>query len=141
MKEKEFRKKVQVMLSKDEKSRIPMAQGFPWTTDEPEHLVKPLVKECTKPLDVKLYTEIRAIDRAEFDQIIADKLNALEEKRLEEERIQKLAEEEEIKRLRKEMIPRAQPMPFFDHPFIPRRSSKSPTIPKELFKPFAPRGL
>ncbi|GLJ13097.1 hypothetical protein SUGI_0205100 [Cryptomeria japonica] len=131
MKEKEFKKKVQVMLSEEEKNRIPMAQGLPWTTDEPENLVKPPVKECTKPLVVKLNTEIRAVDRAEFDQIIAEKLNALEQQRLEEERLQKLAEEEEIKRLRKEMIPRAQPMPFFDRPFIPRRSSKSPTIPKE----------
>ncbi|KAH9318415.1 hypothetical protein KI387_020184, partial [Taxus chinensis] len=53
---------------------------------------------------------------------MAEKLNALEQQRL---------EEEEIKRLRKEMILCAQPMPFFYHTFIPRRSSKSPTIPKE----------
>jgi hypothetical protein len=33
----------------------------------------------------------------------------------------KLAEEEEIKRLRKELVPKAQPMPYFDRPFIPRR--------------------
>lgn len=32
-----------------------------------------------------------------------------------------LEEEEEIKRLRKELIPKAQPMPYFDRPFIPRR--------------------
>ncbi|KAH9313727.1 hypothetical protein KI387_022354, partial [Taxus chinensis] len=120
MKREEFAKKVQVMLAEEEKSRIPVAQGLPWTTDEPEHLAKPPVKECTKPLDVKLFTEIRAVDRAEFDQIMAEKLNALEQQRLEEERLQKLAEEEEVKRLRKEMIPHAQPMPFFDRPFIPR---------------------
>ncbi|GLJ50684.1 hypothetical protein SUGI_1079790 [Cryptomeria japonica] len=131
VKEKEFMKKVQVMLSEEKKKRIPKAQGLPWTTDEPEHLVKPPVKECTKPLDVKLHTETRTADRIEFDQTIAEKLNALEQKRLEEERLQKLAEEEEIKRLRKEMIPRAQFMPLFDRPFIPRRSSKSPTIPRE----------
>ncbi|GLJ13094.1 hypothetical protein SUGI_0205060 [Cryptomeria japonica] len=71
MKEKEFMNKVRVMLSEAEKNRIPMAQGLPCTTDEPEHLVKPPVKECTKPLDVKLYTEKRAIDRAEFDQIVS----------------------------------------------------------------------
>lgn len=32
-----------------------------------------------------------------------------------------MEEEEEIRRLRKELIPRAQPMPYFDRPFIPRR--------------------
>lgn len=42
-----------------------------------------------------------------------------------------LAEEEEIRRLRKEQVPKAQPMPYFDRPFIPRRSVKHPTIPKE----------
>jgi len=31
-------------------------------------LVKPAVKESTKPIDPKLHTDIRAIDRAEFDQ-------------------------------------------------------------------------
>lgn len=32
-----------------------------------------------------------------------------------------LAEEEEVRRLRKELVPKAQPMPYFDRPFIPRR--------------------
>lgn len=31
-------------------------------------LLKPAVKESTKPIDPKLHTDIRAIDRAEFDQ-------------------------------------------------------------------------
>ncbi|XWS30184.1 hypothetical protein CRYUN_Cryun24cG0095700 [Craigia yunnanensis] len=42
-----------------------------------------------------------------------------------------MAEKEKIKRLRKELIPKAQPMPYFDRPFIPRRSLKHSTIPKE----------
>jgi len=131
MKEREFMKKLREMLTEEEKLRIPIAQGLPWTTDEPECLIKPPVKENTKPLDVKLHTEIRAVDRAEFDHIISERLRAIEQERLEQERLQKLAEEEEIKRLRKELVPRAQPMPFFDRPFIPKRSSKLPTIPKE----------
>lgn len=32
-----------------------------------------------------------------------------------------LSEEEEVKRLRKELVPRAQPMPFFDRPFVPKK--------------------
>lgn len=32
-----------------------------------------------------------------------------------------MAEEEELRRLRKELVPKAQPMPYFDRPFIPRR--------------------
>lgn len=131
MKEREFMKKLREMLTEEERLRIPIAQGLPWTTDEPECLIKPPVKENTKPLDLKLHTEIRAVDRAEFDHIISERLKAIEQERLEQERLQKLAEEEEIKRLRKELVPRAQPMPFFDRPFIPKRSSKLPTIPRE----------
>jgi len=32
-----------------------------------------------------------------------------------------MAKEEETRRLRKELIPKAQPMPYFDRPSIPRR--------------------
>ncbi|KAL9323502.1 hypothetical protein ACSQ67_008359 [Phaseolus vulgaris] len=131
LKEEEFMKKVQEMTAEEEKMRVPIAQGLPWTTDEPQCLVKPAVKESTKPIDPKLHTDIRAIDRAEFDQQVAEKMNFIEQLKLERERQQKLAEEEEIKRLRKELIPKAQPMPYFDRPFVPRRSMKHPTIPRE----------
>ncbi|KAF8389732.1 hypothetical protein HHK36_024251 [Tetracentron sinense] len=110
-KEEDFLKKVQEIITEEENQRIPIAQGLPWTTDEPESLVKPPVKESTKPIDLKLHSDMRALERAEFD-------NHLEE-------------EEEMKRLKRECIPRAQPMPYFDRPFLPRRSMKHPTIPRE----------
>ncbi len=37
-----------------------------------------------------------------------------------------LAEQEEIRRMRREMVPRAQLMPYFDRPFIPQRYSSEP---------------
>ncbi|MED6181062.1 hypothetical protein PIB30_015979 [Stylosanthes scabra] len=131
VKKEEFMKKVQEMMTEEQKMRIPVAQGLPWTTDEPECLVKPPVKESTKPIDLKLHSDVRAADRAEFDQQVAEKLSMIEQLKLERERQQKLEEEEEIRRLRKELIPKAQPMPYFDRPFIPRRSTKHPTIPRE----------
>lgn len=36
IKEEQFIKKVKEMLAEEEKQRIPIAQGLPWTTDEPE---------------------------------------------------------------------------------------------------------
>ncbi|KAG5621548.1 hypothetical protein H5410_006766 [Solanum commersonii] len=110
-KEEEFLKKVQQMVEEEEKQRIPIAQGLPWTTDEPECLPKPLIKESTRPVDLVLHSDIRAAERAEFDH--------------------QMAEEEEIRRLRKELVPKAQPMPYFDRPFVPRRSTKDPTVPRE----------
>ncbi|XP_052195146.1 microtubule-destabilizing protein 60-like [Diospyros lotus] len=130
-KEEEFIKKVQQIMTEEEKQRIPIAQGLPWTTDEPECLVKPPVKESTRPIDVVLNSDVRAVERAEFEQQVAGKMCLVEQYREERDRQQKLEEEEEIKRLRKELVPRAQPMPYFDRPFIPRRSQKNPTVPRE----------
>ncbi|XP_057525179.1 microtubule-destabilizing protein 60-like [Amaranthus tricolor] len=131
MKEEEFVKKLQEMMIEEEKQRIPIAQGLPWTTDEPECLIKPTIKECTKPIDLKLHSDVRAVERAEFDHQVAEKLMMIEQYKMERERQQKLEEEEEIRRLRKELVPKAQPMPYFDRPFIPKRSEKQPTIPKD----------
>ncbi|XP_060195567.1 microtubule-destabilizing protein 60-like isoform X2 [Lycium barbarum] len=130
-KEDEFLKKMQQMAEEEEKQRIPIAQGLPWTTDEPECLAKPPVKEITRPVDLVLHSDIRAAERAEFDHQVAEKMSLIEQYKMERERLQKMAEEEEIRRLRKELVPKAQPMPYFDRPFIPRRSTKDPTIPRE----------
>ncbi|KAK1563475.1 hypothetical protein Q3G72_028067 [Acer saccharum] len=131
VKEEEFVKKVQEMMHVEEKQRIPIAQGLPWTTDEPECLIKPLVKENTRPIDLKLHSDVRAVERAEFDHQVTEKMTLIEQYKMERERQQKLEEEEEIRRLRRELVPKAQPMPYFDRPFVPRRSMKHPTIPKE----------
>ncbi|KAF7803058.1 Protein TPX2 [Senna tora] len=131
MKKEEFMKKIQEVMIEEEKQRIPIALGLPWTTDEPENLVKPAIKDITRPIDLKLHSDLRSMDRAEFDQQVAEKLSYIEQYKMERERQEKLAEEEEIRRLRKELVPKAQPMPYFDRPFIPRRSMKHPTIPRE----------
>ncbi|CAI9758689.1 unnamed protein product [Fraxinus pennsylvanica] len=133
-KEEEFMKKVQKIMEEEEKLRIPLAQGLPWTTDQPECLMKPSVKDNTRPADLVLHSDIRAVERAEFDHQVADKMSLIEQYKMERERQRKLAEEEEIKRLRKELVPKAQPMPYFDRPFVPRRSVKhltnKSTVPK-----------
>ncbi|GJU72525.1 TPX2 protein [Tanacetum coccineum] len=130
-KQEEFIKKVQEMMVEQEKQRIRVAQGLPWTTDEPECLAKPPVKDCTRPIDLVLHSDMRAMERAEFDHLVLEKLSAAEQYKLERERQQKLEEEEELRRLRKELVPKAQPMPYFDRPFVPKRSEKQPTMPKE----------
>ncbi|TYI86218.1 hypothetical protein E1A91_D04G050100v1 [Gossypium mustelinum] len=131
MKEGEFMKKIQEMMVEEEKQRIPIAQGLPWTTDEPEVLIKPHVKENTRPVDPRLRSEIRASERSEFDLQVAEKMILIEHYKMERERRDKMAEEEEIQKLRKELVPKAQPMPVFDRPFLPTRSSKNPTMARE----------
>ncbi|XP_048139438.1 protein TPX2 isoform X2 [Rhodamnia argentea] len=92
---------------------------------------KPSAKENTKPVDVKLHTQQRAAKRAMFNYSVATKLYLMEKQKKHEEKLQKMIEEEEIRLLRKEMIPRAQLMPLFDRPFYPQRSSRPLTIPRE----------
>ncbi|KAL6143580.1 hypothetical protein ACLB2K_054275 [Fragaria x ananassa] len=92
MKGEEFMKKVQEMMIQEERQRIPIAQGLPWTTDEPECLIKPPVKESTRPTDPKLHTDMRAVERAEFDHQVAEKLSLFEQYKMERERLQKVTQ-------------------------------------------------
>ncbi|KAK1652115.1 hypothetical protein QYE76_069920 [Lolium multiflorum] len=130
-KAQQFMQKVQEMLIEDEKKRVHIAQGLPWTTDEPECLIKPPVKERTEPVDLVLHSDVRAVERAGFDQYVSERTKYAEQLRLEREQQEKLEEEEMIRQLRKELVPKAQPMPYFDRPFVPKRSTKGITIPKE----------
>ncbi|XP_020266331.1 protein TPX2-like, partial [Asparagus officinalis] len=96
-----------------------------------QNLPKPQVKEQTRPVNFKLHTEERATRRAGFNDLVASKIYSLEILKRFEEKIQKVIEEEEIKILRKEMVPKAQLMPFFDKPFSPQRSRRPLTVPRE----------
>ncbi|KAJ8763108.1 hypothetical protein K2173_023313 [Erythroxylum novogranatense] len=92
---------------------------------------RPHAKENTKPQEFKLHTEQRALKRAMFNYSVATKLYLMELQKKQVEKLEKMIEEEEIRMLRKEMIPRAQLMPFFDRPFFPQRSNRPLTIPRE----------
>ncbi|GLT28756.1 hypothetical protein SLA2020_036640 [Shorea laevis] len=99
--------------------------------DKSKALPKAPAKENTKPLDFKLHTEQRAVKRAMFNYSVATKLYLMNLQKKQVEKLQKMIEEEEVRLLRKEMIPKAQLMPFFDRPFFPQRSNRPLTIPKE----------
>ncbi|KAM0862327.1 hypothetical protein ACQ4PT_045327 [Festuca glaucescens] len=131
MKEGNFVERMRRMLLEEDRLRNPLAQGLPWTTDEPENLARPPMKEPTEPFDVVLHSAVRAVGRARFDHQISQRNIFLEKLELERERQQKMDEEIEIKQLRKEQVPRAIPMPDFSRPFVPKRSVKPQTVPRE----------
>ncbi|CAN1151291.1 Microtubule-destabilizing protein 60 [Linum perenne] len=91
MKEEEFLKKIHEMMTEEKRLLIPIAQGLPLTTDEPEHLIKPPVKESTKPIDLTLHSDVRAEERAEFNQQVLEKLSLYEKYKMERERLQKVS--------------------------------------------------
>ncbi|KAF8100490.1 hypothetical protein N665_0223s0017 [Sinapis alba] len=88
-------------------------------------------KENKKPLEFKLHSGERAVKRAMFNYSVATNYYITNLQKKQEEKLQKMIEEEEIRMLRKEMVPKAQLMPFFDRPFLPQRSSRPLTMPKE----------
>ncbi|KVI02888.1 TPX2-like protein [Cynara cardunculus var. scolymus] len=91
-----------------------------------------IAKESTKySMEVKLQTKERAVKRAFFNYSVTTKLYLMEQQKRQIEKIQKMIEEEEVRMLRKEMIPRAQLMPLFDRPFFPRRSPTPTKVPKK----------
>ncbi|CAN1123008.1 Microtubule-destabilizing protein 60 [Linum perenne] len=74
--------------------------------------------------EFKLHSEERAMRRAMYNYYVATKIYVIEHEKKQLERLQKLIDEEEVKSLRKKMVPRAQLMPYFDKPFSPQRSEK-----------------
>ncbi|RCV19182.1 hypothetical protein SETIT_3G363800v2 [Setaria italica] len=157
VKEENFVQRLRKKQMEEERLRNPLAQGLPYTTDEPETPVKPPMKEPTEPIDLVLHSDVRAVGRSKFDHQVscplrcslaveeflramhrlssilqvAERNSFMEEVKLERERQQRVDEEFEIKQLRKEQVPRAHPMPDFTRPFVPKRSVKPKTIPRE----------
>ncbi|XP_028556869.1 protein TPX2 isoform X2 [Dendrobium catenatum] len=120
-KEPGFVRKVQEYVAEDPPKHLPLNNN----------LSKLSVKEQTKTHNFKLHTEERAARRAGFNHLVASKISTMEILRRFEEKIQKVIEEEEIKIMRKDMVPKAQLMPIFDRPFLPQRSTRPLTVPKE----------
>ncbi|XP_057721919.1 microtubule-destabilizing protein 60 isoform X1 [Arachis stenosperma] len=85
-------------------------------------------KENTKPQEFKLHTQERAVKRAMFNYAVTTKFYLMEIQKRQAEKLQKMIEEEEIRMLRKEMVPRAQLMPYFDKPFSPQSRSNNKTV-------------
>ncbi|KAL0925625.1 hypothetical protein M5K25_003989 [Dendrobium thyrsiflorum] len=124
-KEPSFVRKVQEYVAEDPPKHLPL------TNVKTQNLAKLSVKEQTKTHNFKLHTEERAARRAGFNHLVASKISTMEILRRFEEKIQKVIEEEEIKIMRKDMVPKAQLMPIFDRPFLPQRSTRPLTVPKE----------
>ncbi|KAG6518745.1 hypothetical protein ZIOFF_022226 [Zingiber officinale] len=99
---------------------------------EARNLAKPVVKEQTKPRNIRLHTEQRAAQRAGYNHLVASKINSLQILRRFEEKLLKHIEEEEIKSMRREMVPKAQLMPIFDKPFFPQSPSSDDPLPRPL---------
>ncbi|KAL3017341.1 hypothetical protein AAZX31_06G271800 [Glycine max] len=92
----------------------------------PEKVRKPL----TQVQEFSLHVNHRAVDRAQFDERIKEKEMMYKRYREESEAARMIEEEKELKQMRRTMVPHARPVPNFDNPFCPQKSSKDITKPK-----------
>ncbi|KAI5652483.1 hypothetical protein M9H77_29670 [Catharanthus roseus] len=92
----------------------------------PEKIRKPL----TDVQEFNLHVDHRAVDRAEFDKKIKEKEMMYKRYREEAESAKQMEEEKALKQLRRTLVPHARPVPDFNHPFLPQKSSKQVTKPK-----------
>nr|GEX30817.1 protein TPX2 [Tanacetum cinerariifolium] len=92
----------------------------------PEKVRRPL----TEVQEFDLHVQSRAVDRAEFDKKIKEKEMMYKRYRDEAESAKMMEEEKALKQLRRTLVPHARPVPNFNKPFLPRKSSKGVTKPR-----------
>nr|GLL45448.1 protein TPX2 isoform X2 [Ipomoea trifida] len=94
----------------------------------------PVPEKARKPLtevqEFNLHVEHRAVDRAKFDEKIKEKEMVYKRYREEAEAEKMMEEEKALKQLRRTLVPHARPVPKFDQPFLPQKSSKQATRAK-----------
>lgn len=94
----------------------------------------PLPEKVRRPLtqvqEFNHHVDHRAVGRAEFDHKIKEKEAMYKRYREESEAAQMIEEEKALKQLRRTLVPHARPIPKFDHPFCPQKSSKESTKAK-----------
>ena len=83
----------------------------------------------TNVKNVQLNSDIRAKERAKFDEWKSEQERAMEEEKLRFQKEKELQEMEAIKQLRKEAIPKANPVPHFKT-FDIHKSDKPLTEPQ-----------
>ncbi|MBA0606114.1 hypothetical protein Godav_018627 [Gossypium davidsonii] len=148
-KEKKFVMEIIEKQFEEERARVPKANPYPYTTDYPVLPSKPEPKQCTKPEpfqleslvrheeEMKREMEERQRKEKEEAQMRIFKAQPIKEKEMvykrfreESEAARMIEEEKALKQLRRTMVPHARPLPKFDHPFYPQKSSKETTKPK-----------
>ncbi|XP_073308536.1 protein TPX2-like isoform X1 [Primulina huaijiensis] len=87
-------------------------------------------KPLTEVQVFNLQINHRAAERAEFDKKIKEKEATYKRYREEAESERMMEEEKALKQLRRTLVPHARPVPNFDNPFLPQKSSKVVTKAK-----------
>lgn len=113
-----------------EEARMREFKAQPILKEDPIPVPEKVRKPLTQVEEFSLHVNHRAVDRAQFDERIKEKEMMYKRYREESEAARMIEEEKALKQLRRTMVPHARPVPSFDNPFCPQRSSKDITKPK-----------
>ncbi|KAI7755347.1 hypothetical protein M8C21_009790 [Ambrosia artemisiifolia] len=114
----------------EEEARMRMFKAQPILKEDPIPVPEKVRRPLTEVQEFDLHVEHRAVDRAEFDKKIKEKEMMYKRYRDEAESAKMMEEEKALKQLRRTLVPHARPVPNFNKPFLPRKSSKGVTKPK-----------
>ncbi|KDP24102.1 hypothetical protein JCGZ_25759 [Jatropha curcas] len=113
-----------------EEAEMRRFKAQPVLKEDPIPLPEKVRKPLTQVQKFNLHVDHRAVDRAEFDQKVKEKEQLYKRYREESEAARMVEEEKALKQLRRTMVPHARPVPNFDNPFCPKKSSKDTTKAK-----------
>ncbi|CAN6168217.1 unnamed protein product [Urochloa humidicola] len=113
-----------------EEAQRRLVKAQPILKEDPIPLPEKERKPLTEVQQFALHVDERAVKRSEFDSMIKEKEKTYKRLREENEFAQKIEEEKALKQLRRSMVPHARPLPKFDRPFCPQKSTKQVTKPK-----------
>ncbi|CAJ1978904.1 unnamed protein product [Sphenostylis stenocarpa] len=117
-------------IMEKEKAQMREFKAQPILKEDPIPVPEKVRKPLTQVQEFSLHVNHRAVDRAQFDERIKEKEMVYKRYREESEAAKMIEEEKALKQLRRTMVPHARPVPKFDHPFCPQKSSKNITKPK-----------
>ncbi|OMO62772.1 TPX2 protein family [Corchorus capsularis] len=129
--EEEMQKEMEERRRKEkEEAQMRVFKAQPIPKEDPIPVPEKVRKPLTQVQQFNLHVEHRAVERNEFDQKIKEKEMMYKRYREESEAARMIEEEKALKQMRRTMVPHARPLPKFDNPFCPSKSSKEITKPK-----------
>ncbi|KAL1355885.1 hypothetical protein HN51_007848 [Arachis hypogaea] len=129
--EEEMQKEMEERLRMErEEAEMRTFKAQPILKEDPIPVPEKVRKPLTQVQQFNLHVEHRAVDRAQFDERIKEKEMMHKRYREESEAARMIEEEKALKQLRRTMVPHARPIPKFDNPFCPQKSTKDTTKPK-----------
>ncbi|XVE92739.1 hypothetical protein REPUB_Repub01dG0125500 [Reevesia pubescens] len=129
--EEEMQKEMEERKKKEkEEIQMRIFKAQPILKEDPIPVPEKVRKPLTQVHEFNLHIDHRAVDRAEFEEKIKEKEMMYKRYREESEAARMIEEEKALKQLRRTLVPHAKPLPKFDHPFCPQKSSKETTKPK-----------